>query len=400
MTDPLDFALFQMPELRPETNWTLYLDNIVEEAVLAERLGFAEYWVGEHHTAGHETVPNPMMMLARIAEATDTIRLGPATMNLTYDIHDPFHVAEQLAFLDQLSHGRANFGYGAGALPRDMEMFDVDFDRQKDIMWEAIEVIETYLAAEEPTDFDGEFFQYEDRLIQLPPLQEDPPSAVAGLSSRGSFEGAIRGGHRPLCLGFSPLAAPNNPDALSLKDMRDAIVETAAEVGREPEDALRDWAIGREVYVAESKAQAIADIREGVSEYYDYLFGLGDGDLVHLAKTEPDQTREDLTVEWMIENFPFVIGSPRDCIKQIQAIQREVGPFGTLIVNSHDWMLPEYKWRQSLELFAEEVMPAFQPRKGPREVEKRQVGSYAPVEVGDDENPFAIEPTTSAAADD
>jgi limonene 1,2-monooxygenase len=172
-----------MPELRPETNWTLYLDDMVEEAKLAERLGFTEYWVGEHHTAGHETVPDPLMMLARIAEATDTIRLGPATVNLTYDIHDPFHVAEGLAFLDQLSHGRAMYGYGAGALPRDMEMFGVDFERQKDIMWEAIDVIETYLDAEEPTDSDGEFFQYEDRMIQLPALQESPQSAVAGLSS-------------------------------------------------------------------------------------------------------------------------------------------------------------------------------------------------------------------------
>lgn len=400
MPHDLSFSVFQMPELRPETNWTLYLDNMVEEAKLAERLGFDEYWVGEHHSAGHETVPNPLMMLARIAEATDSIRLGPATVNLTYNIHDPFHVAEQLAFLDQLSHGRAMYGYGAGALPRDMAMFDVDFERQKDIMWEAIDVIETYLTADEPTDFNGEFFQYEDLLVQLPSLQESPQSAVAGLSSRGSFTGAIKGGHRPLCLGFSPLEAPENPEALSLRDMRTAIVEAAEEIGRDPDDALRDWGIGREVYVAESKEQAIDDVYRGVEEYYEYLFDLGEGDLVHLAKTHADQTEDDLTVEWMIENFPFIIGSPEDCVKQIKALQREVGPFGYLIINSHDWYLPERKWRASLELFAEEVMPAFQSRKGPRDIEKRQVPGYEPVDPSPTENPFKIESSEPAPADD
>lgn len=399
MSTDLEFGIFQMPELRPETNWTLYLDRMVEEAKLAERLGFDEYWVGEHHTGGHETVPNPLMMLSRIAEATETIRIGPATMNLSYEIHDPFHVAEQLAFLDQLSHGRAMFGYGAGALPRDMEMLDVDFENQKAIMWEAIDVIETYLEAEEPTAYDGEFFEYGERIVQLPPLQENPPSAVAGLSSRSSFTGAIEGGHRPLSIAFSPLEAPNNPEAVTLKDMREAIVEAAEETGRDPEEALGEWSIGREVYVADSKEQAIEDIREGCEEYYDYLFDLGDGDLVHLAKTEPEQTREDLTVEWMIENFPFIVGSPEDCIKQIEALQREVGPFGELIINSHDWGLPERKRRRSLELFAAEVMPAFQSRKGPREIEKRQVPGYEPIELEADENPFAINPDPSTADD-
>lgn len=400
MAPELEFGVFQMPEIRPTVNWNRYLDRIVDEAELAEDLGFDEYWMGEHHTAGHETVPDPLMMLSRIAEATDTIKLGPATVNLTYEVNDPYNVAEKLAFLDQLSHGRAMYGYGAGALPRDMEMFNVDFERLKDIMWEAVDVVETYTHAEEPTDFDGEFFQYEDHVVQLPPLQRDPESAIAGLTSKGSFSGAIEGGHRALCLGFSPLRVEDNPEALPLVEMAEGIEEGARNVGRDPQEAHQDWTIAREVYVAESKEQALDDIREGVEEYYDYLFGLGDGDLIHLTKTRTDQTREDLTVEWMAENFPFIYGSPEDCIKQIKRLHEEVGGFGTLIINSHDWMVPESKWRQSLELFADEVMPAFQPRKGPRESERRQVPGYESVEPAADENPFALDAGAAAAADD
>lgn len=380
MPPELEFGVFQMPEYRPVLNWTLALDNMVQQAAHVEQLGFSEYWVGEHHSAGHETVPIPDMMLARIAEATDTIRLGPATINLPYEIHDPFFVAERMAFLDQLSHGRVNLGYGAGALPRDMELFDVDTDTQKAKMWEAVDVIETYLEAEEPTDFTGEFYQYEDRLVQLPFLQENPPSAVAGLSSYSTHVNAVKGGHRPMSIAFTPLSAPDNPAAVSLKDQAAAIDEGAKAIGRDPAAAHDEWAIGREVFVAESKEAAYNEIREGVEEYYDYLFGLGDGGLVNLVVTDENMTRDDVTVEWMIENYPFIIGSPEDCVKQIKQLYHEVDGFGTLIINAHDWMLPESRWRDMYELFAEEVMPAFQPRKGPREIEKQQVPNYTPWE--------------------
>lgn len=400
MDTTLDFGAFQMPEIRPERNWTLYHKQIVREAELVEELGFDEYWVGEHHTKAHESVPDPLMMLARIGEATDRIRLGPATVNLTYEINDPFNVAEKLAFLDQLTEGRVNYGFGAGALPRDMEMFGVDEERQKDLMWEAIDVIETYTHATELTDFDGEFFQYENRIVQLPPVQESPPTAVAGFTSTGSYEGAVRGGHRPLTLPFSPLDAPNNPDALGMKKMGAAIEETAESLGRDPHQVRKQWSIARDVYVTDSKEQALEDIREGADEYYDYMLGLGDGGLLTFVKTDADQTREDLTVEWLAENLPMIIGSPEECIKQIQALHEEVGGFGTLIINSHDWMLPESEWRDSLQLFAQEVMPAFQPRKGPRENEKEQVPGYEPVELSPDENPFAVGSSRTVGDDD
>jgi limonene 1,2-monooxygenase len=110
----------------------------------------------------------------------------------------------------------------------------------------------------------------------------------------------------------------NNPNALTLSDMADAIEQGARNIGRDPQEAHQDFTISREVYVADSKEQALEDISEGVKDYYDYLFGLGDGGLIDLATTRTSQTREDLTVEWMAENFPFIYGSPEDCIRQIK----------------------------------------------------------------------------------
>jgi len=392
----LEFGIFAQPAWRPEMNWNLALDGLVEEAKLAEKLGFDEYWVGEHHSGGYETVPAPDMQLARMAEVTDRIKLMPATFNLPYDVNDPFAVAERLAFLDQISKGRAILGYGGGALPSDMEMFNATDDRMKERMWEAIDVIETYLEAEEPTDYDGEFFQYEDRIIQLPTYQEEPESSIAGLTSRSSFYNAAKEGHRPLSISFIPMEAPDNPACISLTDAAEAIEEGARDAGRDPREAREDWCIAREVYLADSKEQALEDIREGAEAYYDYMFDLGLAPM--MAHTE-EQDRDDLTIEWMVENLPFIIGSPEEVIAQIKALQNKVGPFGQLVINHHDWKLPRHKWRQSLELFAKDVMPTFTSRLGPREYSKSQIKPYS--EPVPDSDVFKLQAGKDpAAADD
>ena len=377
MTERMRFGIFSMPEYRPELNWNLAHHQMVELAVRAEELGFEEYWVGEHHTQGHESSPMPELQLAAMAEATETIRLGTGTINLPYDFQDPFHVAERMAFLDQLSDGRLNYGYGAGALPADMEMFNVGEDG-KAKMWEAIDVVETYLDAEEPTSFDGEFYQYDERVIQVPPYQgEDRPTALAGLSSLSSFTNAVKDGHRPLCISFAPLESGSNPAVVSLKEIADELDRTAEEVGRDPREVRDEWTVVREVFVADSKEEAYEEIREGAEEYYDYLFDLGDGGLINLVAHEEDWAwGEEITLEWLIENLPFIIGSPRECVAQIRQLREEIGHFGTLVINHHDWGIPEYRWRQSYERFAEEVMPVFQEEKRPREFYRKEVPGY------------------------
>lgn len=401
MDEGMRFGIFSMPEYRPELNWNLAHHQMVELAVRVEELGFEEYWVGEHHTQGHESSPMPELQLACMAEATDTIRLGTGTLNLPYDFQDPFHVAERMAFLDQLADGRINFGYGAGALPADMEMFNVG-EESKEKMWEAIDVIETYLEAEEPTSFDGEFYQYDERLIQVPPYQsDDRPTALAGLSSLSSFTNAVRDGHRPLCISFAPLESGNNPAVVSLKEIAAELDRAAEEFDRDPHEVREEWTVVREVYVADSKEQAYEEIKDGAEEYYDYLFDLGDGGLISLVAHEEDWAwGEEVTLEWMIENLPFIIGSPQECVAQIKQLREEIGHFGNFVINHHDWGIPEYRWRQSYERFAEEVMPVFQEHKRPREVYRNEVPGYAERKPKASPDVFELDASTTTAPTD
>lgn len=371
----MQFGVFSMPERWPWDNWTLSFDRVKEEAKLYDKLGLDEIWYGEHHSGGYENIPYPEMLVANVAPITDDITLATGAVATPY--HDPFEVAERLAFLDQLTKGRFIAGLGGSGIPSDQWLFspnDFDSDTYRRKMNESLEIIRTYLHAEEPTSYDGEFWQYENRLTQIPPYSGDLEIGVPGMSSMNSYTVSGREGFIGLSPMFTPPTMESNPDFPSLRDMGQKLVETAEQAGRDPKEARKEWRIAREVYVAESKEQALEDIRAGAEQTYDYLKGLGLGPLM---KSDSEMDDEDVTLEWMIENVPWIIGSPEDCIKQIKALHDEVGGFGGLLFVEHDWV-PSHKWERSVELLAREVIPAFKSNRGPRDWVLEQLNYSSP----------------------
>ena len=345
------FGLFTMPEHPPQENWTLSYDRDLERIVTAEKLGFHDFWIGEHHTGGYENVPVPEYLIAKASALTSRIRLGTGVINLPY--HDPFLVAERLAFLDHLTHGRLDYGFGGGGLPSDRALFGLDAAEAKPRTDEALEIILQLLTSREPVNFEGRYYSVKNRRLQVPPLQRDPPVAVAGLTGTHNFELCGRRGWKALSVYFTPLIGGGAvPD---LRDHAKALMRGAEAGGQSPERVRDKWAIVREVYVSHSRDQAIAELREGVKTSYDYLKGLGLGALMKKDSAMPD---EALTFEWMADEIPWIIGSPADCIRQIHELNEETGGFGSLLINVRDWTTSDL-FNRSLELFARYVVPQF-----------------------------------------
>ncbi|OLT03667.1 hypothetical protein BJF90_02705 [Pseudonocardia sp. CNS-004] len=110
----------------------------VELAVAAEELGFASFWVAQHHAGALEgLLPSPLVLLAAVAERTATIRLGTAVVAASME--DPRRLAEDAAVLDQLSGGRLELGVGAGADPAASAAFGRDHDRRNDDCRDVVE---------------------------------------------------------------------------------------------------------------------------------------------------------------------------------------------------------------------------------------------------------------------
>ena len=99
-------------------------DGVLEDRaaiLLAEELGFAEAFVGEHVTDKAETITSCLIFLASLAYHTKQIRLGSGTINLPNS--HPAAVAAQVAMVNHMLAGRFILGISPGGLRSDAEVF-------------------------------------------------------------------------------------------------------------------------------------------------------------------------------------------------------------------------------------------------------------------------------------
>ena len=148
----------------------LQLRRDLELAEHLDRLGFDEFWCGEHHSTGWEVIASPELFLAAAGERTHTIRLGTGVVSLPY--HHPFNVAQRIVQLDHMTRGRVMFGVGPGALVSDAMMMGIPPQAQRDRMDEALGVLVRLMAGEEVTHQSDWFELRQARLHQVGVVRE------------------------------------------------------------------------------------------------------------------------------------------------------------------------------------------------------------------------------------
>src|SRR5262245_63218744 len=141
-----------------------------------DKLGYEEFWCGEHHSSGWEMIGSPEMFLAAAGERSKRIKLATGVVSLPY--HHPFNVAQRMVQLDHMTGGRAIFGTGPGALASDAHTLAIDPMLLRDRQDEAIGVIRRLFRGERVT-MKSDWFTLQDAKLQLLPLQEEMPCAVA-----------------------------------------------------------------------------------------------------------------------------------------------------------------------------------------------------------------------------
>jgi probable F420-dependent oxidoreductase len=141
----------------------------------AEALGFRDLWVTEN-TLDHVFCFDPMVILTYAAAVTTTIRVGVSVVVLP--VHNPRHVAHQVATLDYVSHGRAILGVGLGREAH-YPAFQVPRERRVRRFREGLELIKA-LWTEPKVDYRGEIFQLEGGTMAPKPVQKPHPPIWLG----------------------------------------------------------------------------------------------------------------------------------------------------------------------------------------------------------------------------
>src|SRR5699024_4093231 len=132
------------------------------------------------------------------------IKLGTLVVQVPF--HDPFQVAERLAFLDQLTHGRLIAGLSTSTLQTDNDLFEIPRSDGKAMTTEGIDVIDRYMHNQQPQSYQGTYYSYKnERKIAIGPYRNRRiPIAVPGFSSYDFFELAARNGY----MAFSSTTTP------------------------------------------------------------------------------------------------------------------------------------------------------------------------------------------------
>jgi len=309
-----------------------------------DRLGFDEFWCGEHHSTGWEMIASPEMFLAAAGERTHRIMLGTGVVSLPY--HHPFNVAQRIVQLDHMTGGRVIFGSGPGALPSDAYMLGIDPMVQRDRQDEALGVIRRLLRGEPRFSHESDWFTLRDARLQLLPLQEDVPFAVASSVSPSGM--TLAGKH---ATGVLSIGSTSTAGLQALPTQWSFAEESAAKHGQKID--RRDWRVVLAWHIAETRDQARREARDGLLRWHnEYTVGT----LMRpgaVAYGSPDEAVDEMAFGDMVA---VVVGTPDDLVANIRKMQTITGGFGTVIGFAHDWANPEATFR-SWDLVARYVVP-------------------------------------------
>ena len=183
------------------------------------------------------------------------------------------------------------------------------------MMDESLGIIMRLFKETDPITYKSDWFELNEAMLQLRPYSEPHlPVAVASVESPAGV--TLAGKHGAAVLSLS--VPRDTIRKTSLKELSSIAEETAAEHN----NVMRreDWGIVMGVHLAETKEEAVKDIREGSARLVTEYFG------ETLGNPVPPVPRDQI-VDYMVDNNQWIVGTPDDCIEGIERLQELSGGF-------------------------------------------------------------------------
>ena len=168
---------------------TQIIDEAIEVVGSASRMGFAWVSMG-HHWLSHPTIwPQPYPLVARLAPETGSMRIKTSVLLLP--LLNPVEVAENVATLDHITHGRLLLGVAIGYREKELETVGLGRKDRAPKLEESIQLMKRLWAGEEVT-FEGKYAKVTNGRMGFMPYQKPHPPIEVGAQSEGATKRAAR----------------------------------------------------------------------------------------------------------------------------------------------------------------------------------------------------------------
>ena len=393
------FYELQLPKPWDEDSEQRLFNEALDQVVLADRLGIDYAWAVEHHFLDeYSHCSAPEVFLAAAAARTKNIRLGHGIRQVIANYNHPARTAECISCLDLVSNGRVDFGIGEGATRLELHGFDIPAKKKRALSLEAAEQVANMMAMTPYPGYEGESFSMPCRNVLPKPVQKPHPPMWIACTNRDTIKLAAS-----LGLGALAFAFVDPGEAKTWSKIYYDIIKSEAcvplghrvnaniamvsafSLHRDRAEAVRRGQEGFDFFAYALQTLVTQDTVPGRSRVWDdFQKQRGDKGAQILSALESQSDEEHTQAPG--------IGTPEDFIGHVKSFQ-ESG-IDQIILLQQAGKNPHKEICESLELFADAVLPAFTTDREARERAKaEELAPYI-------EAALARKPVMPALADD
>ncbi len=333
-------------------------DNALEQAILADELGFDWVWAVEHHfLSAYSHCSAPEVFLTAVAARTERIRVGHGAVVCVPEMNHPVRVAERAAALDLISHGRLDVGTARSSTWTELGGFSADPDLTKKTWDEYVHVLPR-LWSDEPFAYEGIGWSMPERPVWPKPVQRPHPPLWVTVTTPGTELDAANRGLG--CLGVAAVS-------FAEQERRTAEYHRRVQHCRPAGGVVTDLVTTQNFLYCHEDLERAATVGGGMAG----AFYLENSRLLWTREAYPTSAYQSLgnqaTRQMKEAGAPgdkralpegIAIGDPHRLIEELRRWEA-VGIDGVnFIVNTLE-VIPQAEVLASLRLFASEVMPKF-----------------------------------------
>lgn len=312
-------------------NYAQALRLVVDEAVLADKLGVDAIALGEHHR-DEFAISSPEMVLAAIASKTNNIKLASGVTVLSSD--DPVRVFERFSTLDAVSNGRAQVILGRGSFTESFPLFGYNLRDYNELFEEKVELF-VELLKEKPVTWQGTTRAALEVADVFPKTESGHLETMIGVG--GSPESVIRAARHGLPMMLAIIGG--SPERF--RPYAELYEQATKEAG------TKQHPIGMHSpgYIAETDEEAIAEA---------FPFFKASMDKIGKTRGWTPMSRDHFLSE--VSHGSMYVGSPETVAQKIAKAMKAVGATRFDMVYGFG-VVPIEKRRRTIELYATKVIP-------------------------------------------